>query len=409
VQAFLDRHALRHLDGGERVTVLELLEMQRHAMLMYTSCGWFFDELSGPETVQVLQYAARAVQLAARVVDEHLEPAFVDRLAACPSNVPEHGDGRGVYEALVRPAMVDLRKVAAHFAVSFPFVSYAGRARVYGFPVELGHARVYEAGRARLAVGRMHVSSGVTMQATPYQFGVLHLGDHNLCAGVRVDDGDASYVTLVDALSIAFRRADVPAVLRLLDLHFPDGTFALPSLFRDEQRRILDRILADTLEAAEASYRQLYENHAPLMRFLVCLPQPLPKAFSAAAELVLDVSLRRAFQAPELDLDRIRHLVRDARDLKRPLDARGLGFALSQAIERTVERLLLDPLDGARAIQTLAAVQLARGLPLEVDWWRTQNLCWGLLTQDAELPRDQAERLAAIAAALGIAPVTRGR
>ena len=49
------------LSDEDRVRACKLLELQRHAMLMYTSCGWFFDEISGIETVQVIQYAGRAI------------------------------------------------------------------------------------------------------------------------------------------------------------------------------------------------------------------------------------------------------------------------------------------------------------------------------------------------------------
>ena len=73
--------------------IWKLLEMQRHAMLMYTSCGWFFDELSGIETVQVIQYAGRVVQLAEELFGNDIERRFLDKLALAKSNLPEHGDG----------------------------------------------------------------------------------------------------------------------------------------------------------------------------------------------------------------------------------------------------------------------------------------------------------------------------
>ena len=79
------------------VTVLSLLEMQRHAMLMYTSCGWFFDELSGLETVQIIQYAGRAMQLAERYGIQGIEAPFLERLALAGSNIPEHGNGAEIY------------------------------------------------------------------------------------------------------------------------------------------------------------------------------------------------------------------------------------------------------------------------------------------------------------------------
>src|SRR5437899_10199237 len=136
VDSFLAEHATRQLQISERITVLKLLELQRHAMLMYTSCGWFFDELSGIETVQVIQFAARAVQLAQELFGDSLEGQFVERLALAKSNLPEHGDGRRVYEKFVRPAMVDWERLGAHYAISSLFESYPEQTKIYCFMTE---------------------------------------------------------------------------------------------------------------------------------------------------------------------------------------------------------------------------------------------------------------------------------
>jgi alpha-amylase/alpha-mannosidase (GH57 family) len=85
-------------DETEQITALRCWSCSGTRMLMYTSCGWFFDELSGIETVQVMQYTGRALQLAHTLFSEDLEPAFLERLARAPSNIPEHRNGRVVYE-----------------------------------------------------------------------------------------------------------------------------------------------------------------------------------------------------------------------------------------------------------------------------------------------------------------------
>src|SRR5207302_7118359 len=127
VDKFFAEQASRELSETDRVTVLKLLEIQRHAMLMYTSCGWFFDELSGIETVQVIQYASRALQLTRDVLDKDLEPGFLDRLDAARSNMSEKGGGRKVYEMHVKPAMLDWPKAVAHYAISSIFQQYEPR------------------------------------------------------------------------------------------------------------------------------------------------------------------------------------------------------------------------------------------------------------------------------------------
>lgn len=374
---FLARHTSRTLAPAERVEVLKLLEMQRHLMLMYTSCGWFFDELSGIETVQVLQYACRALQLAEELAPAGLEPRFLALLEKAPSNRSELGNGKAVYERLVRPAMVDLKQVGAHAAVSSMFDSLAARSRVHCYDIEREEARSHEAGRLRLAVGRLGVSSRITLERTDLAFAVLHFGDHNLSCGVREYERNACSALAREA-GEAFASADIPAVIRVLDRHFSALTYSLKSLFRDEQRRVLDIILAATLTEAEAEYAQLFDNHAALMHFLIGLGAPLPKAFQTAAELILNTRLRRAFSSDALDLERIKALLAQADEFHVPLDTPGLAYALQGSLERLAERLTDRPDDSDALRQLVGATGLARTMPFDVDLWRVQNRYYAL-------------------------------
>jgi alpha-amylase/alpha-mannosidase (GH57 family) len=392
-ERYLARHASRPLQADERIRVWKLLELQRHAMLMYTSCGWFFDELSGIETVQVMQYAGRAVQLGQELFQRDLESGFLERLQAAKSNLGDQGDGRQIYERYVKPAMVDLRRVGAHYAVSSLFESYETRTRIYGFRVDRQDQRLLEAGRARLALGKMNVRSEITEEAEVLSFGVLHFGDHNLTGGVRQFQDDSSYDKMIQEVGEAFSHADLTGVMRLLDRHFLELTYSLRTLFRDEQRRIVSSILKSRLEEAAQVYGRLYKNQAPLMRYLTELGTPLPIALRIAGELVLNTSLRTELQAGELDMDRIRNLLEAARLESVPLDSAGLSLELRKALERAMVRLRLDA-ENLPLLQKLeSAVRLAESAPFEIDLWRVENLYFEML-QDCypAIRRTEAER-----------------
>ncbi|MEZ0227499.1 MAG: DUF3536 domain-containing protein [Planctomycetota bacterium] len=379
VNRFLEQHARRALNEHERVVGLKLLELQRHAMLMYTSCGWFFDELSGLETVQVLQYAGRAIQLGEEVLGEKLESDFLDRLEKAPSNIPEHRNGRVCYEKLVRPAVVDLQRVAAHYAVASLFESYEDKTRVYGYQVERQDGRVLTAGKAKLAVGWMRVTDEITGERADLSYGTLHIGDHNITGGIRGYHGFANYKSMVRDVTEAFQRADIPEVIRRLDKDFLELTYSLRSLFREEQRKILRSVLASTLADAEAVYRQLYEHNAPLLRFLIDLEIPLPKPFLEAAGLVLNAHLRRAFEARPVDIARIKTLLDEAARARVTLDKDGLSFTLEATIESLFEDLAKAPGD-EKLIATLKEIlEIHRKLPFDVNLWRVQNVYWDLL------------------------------
>ena len=379
VERFFARHAVRALTNPEKTTALKLLELQRHLMLMYTSCGWFFDDLSGIETIQVIQFASRAVQLAQELFGDSLEAQFVERLAAAKSNVPEHGDGRRVYEKFARPAMVDWERAGAHYAVSSLFQSYPEKAKVYTFTAEREDYQVLEAGLAKMAVGRVKLTSEITGESCVLSFGALHMGDHNINAGVRKFLGEREYQTLSQEAAEPFMRADFAQVIRIIDRHFGDSTYSMRSLFRDEQRRVLDIILASSLGEAEALYRQIYEYRAPMMRFLTSLNIPLPKALHAAAEFVLNGYLRRALDQEEIDTERVKGLFETASVEGVALDTATLEFTYRQNLERMTERLVQNPKAEEVLRRLDNAASLLQSLPFGVDLWKVQNAYYRML------------------------------
>ncbi len=392
VQAYFRQHAAHELSETERTTALQLLELQRHAMLMYTSCGWFFDEISGIEATQVLQYAGRVIQLASALFDVDVEGGFLDILQNARSNIPEHQDGRRIYERSVRPAVVDLGKVGAHFAVSSLFESYAKRSRIFCYTADMEHYQAQEAGMARLAVGRVKLTSVITGEHEQLTLGVLHFGDHNISAGVRPFRDEAAYADMVREVTASFSSADLPEVIRLLDKHFSELTYSLKSLFRDERRKILDFIMQSTLGEAEASYRQIFEHHAPLMRFILDSGSPIPPSFHAAAELVLNANLRHALQEDTVQPERVLELLEETRFWNVELDRVGLAFTIQKTADRLAQRFAERP-DDLAALQALAATVAAiHSLPFPVDLSEVQNCYYGVLRGSHPGFRERASR-----------------
>jgi len=378
LQAFFTKHGKAELTDAETVTALALLEMQRHAMLMYTSCGWFFDELSGIETVQTIMYAGRALQLAQMLFPDHREERFKQLLALAKSNLAEDGDGARIFEKWVEPAEVNLLSVAAHFAIASMFERIGESTSINCYEVHQRDDVRLESGRARLAIGTAHIRSRITHEQQEISFGVLHFGDHNIIAGVRGFRGEQEFKAAARELRDCFQSADLPAVLRLLDKHFEGATYSLRSLFRDERQKVVSKILGSTMDEAEAAYRQIYEHHAPLMGFLSDMGAPLPKMLHLTAEFVLNTALRKEFLADEIDLERIQTLLDTAAREKIQWDEAWLGYALNRRLVRMADELAVNPRE-ERLQRFNAAVSLVRSLPFEVNLGPVQNVFYQLL------------------------------
>ena len=391
VETFFSDHATHPLSAEEQVSALKLLEMQRHAMLMYTSCGWFFDDLSGLETVQVIHYAGRAVELVKGFLGEDIESQFLERLRLAKSNLPERGDGAQIYEKWIKPASVNIEKLAGHYAISSLFENYSEKTGIYCYQVDREQYSLEAEGKLRLAIGRAQFSSEITRESAMLTFGVLHLGDHNVTGGVRHSCDPERYEQSKAKLIDCFSKADTAAAIRVLDEEFSEHSFSLSSLFRDEQRKIVGLLLNDSLTSAAASYRTIYENQAPLIRFLNSLAIPVPPAFKAAANIALNSQLLQSFERLELDGDNLQSYLKEAANSQVPLDTTTLEFAMRKRLEAQAASFAAHADDLEIVQRFRKQLEVARSLPFAVTLWEAQNISYAPLMKAIEEHRLGAE------------------
>jgi alpha-amylase/alpha-mannosidase (GH57 family) len=393
VQRFLDEHATHALSPEERVLLFELLELERHTQLMYTSCGWFFDEISGIETVQIIAYAGRVLQLAEQLFGEPgkiLEAEFLAVLATAPSNLPEIGNGAEVYKRYVIGSRLDLEHVGAHYAISSMFRSYPDSGQIFCFDVHRHNYDILSSGHGRFAFGRALLQSRITEESEEICFAVLHLGDQNLTAAVRRFDASnadtiATWTAFVEAARDCVRRANLPELIRLIDKHFDGILYSLNSLFADEQQRILQSILNQTLSEVENSLMRIYEEHATLLDFISQAHVPAPPALAVTAGFAINASLRHALDAEVFDATEISRLLHRAETDNVKLDSTLLSFTADKRIKRAMVRLEMaaqqQPSQQSLNVvnETLTIAEGLRLLPMDVSLWQAQNIWNDLL------------------------------
>ncbi len=396
---FFTQHGTRLLSEAERITALELLELERHTQLMYTSCGWFFDEISGIETVQIIAYAGRVLQLAAKLFGQpgaDLEAGFLNILAKAKSNVPEMVNGAEVFHRYVNNMQIGLEQVGAHYAISSIFRAYPEHGALFCFDVHRESHEVFSSGRGRVAVGRALIYSRITEETEDICFAVLHLGDQNLSAAVKpYDSSNAGEVeafhTFSTEIGTAIRRANLPEVIRLIDRFFGYGeasgksqtAYSLTSLFADEQHRILNTILNQTISEMEDSLRKIYEDHESLLHFLTETGMAAPPALASAARFAINAALRRAIEAEAFDAVEIENLLNRAERDQIPLDTQLLGFTAGQRMKRAMVRLEAsaagDPSAAGALATALLVTETIHKMPFEVNLWQAQNIWNDLL------------------------------
>ena len=393
VREFLAVHCSRPLSEQETVQALRLLEMQRHGMLMYTSCGWFFDEISGIESTQVLGYAGRALQLARSAAGVDLEERFLKRLEKAASNLPEWENGARIYLKAVKPGRLDLIRVAAHHAIASLFRDEEEQAKIYCYATEDEVRDRLRAGTLQLAVGRTRVRSEVTWAEGTFAYAVLHLGAQNLNAGVQAFTDEAAFEKMHRQMRDAFERSDIPEIIRLMDHHFGDHNYTLWHLFKDEQRRVLGQVMALTLEDLENSYRAIYNNHFILVRFLHEIGMPVPTELSVPMQIALHGQLRRLLEQDEPDPCEIRRLGEEMGKVGIRIEQASLSRQAGALLNSRLERLADNPDDLPLLDYLCDYLDVFREIPLDIDLWQGQNLYFAMYRPSlSQLSEDTLDR-----------------
>ena len=375
---FFAEQARRNLSDDDKVAVLKLQEIQRHAMLMYTSCGWFFDELSGIETVQVIQYAGRALQLSHGLLGQDLERGFKERLSAARSNIPENGSGTQIYEKFALPAQVDLTKVAVHFAFSSLFREYPEQTRIFSYTVNVEDYKKMVTEDAALATGTVRIVSEITQESSRLMFCVVRIGHHDFKGGVSPCLIEAACASIKEELLEEFDRGHYIEIVGLLDKHFGMHNFSLLDLFRDEQREILNLILDATMEEFTQDYRSIYEHNRHLMEFVQETGMPVPKRFLAAAEISLNTEIKEALMAEDMDGDQVQRVIANMQRWQVAVDLPEVEYSLRTFADGLMDQFYGNPSDLALLQRIKRFVELQKSTPIQVDLWDMQNVYYKL-------------------------------
>ncbi len=378
VEKFFKDSFKKELEKDEKRLILQAYECQRNAMLMYTSCGWFFDEVSGLETTQILCYALRVIQLAQDSLGVDLEKEFVERLQKVPSNLLNIENGAVLFEKQVKPALTDLMRAASHYSVLSLFESYSKTVEVYSYTIHNQMYERFEVGKQKLAIGKIAIHSNITWKEATVVFALLHLGDHNIVGGVISTADDKALLKINQDIKDVFRKNDIPSTIRLIERHYEKGLFSLWHLFRDEQRRLLYQILGSTLIDVENSLRQINEYHYPIIQVVKQLHIPLPKLLANTVVVMLNKDLLETFADDRPNFKRLEELVSEVKEWSLEIDKITLGHVIKQRMHDLASQLVHSPFNIELVLTATRILRTLEPLNLNLDLWRTQNIYFSL-------------------------------
>ncbi|MGA9755212.1 MAG: DUF3536 domain-containing protein [Desulfobaccales bacterium] len=384
LEGFFAKQGRPNLTEDDRVAALKLLEMERHSLLMYTSCGWFFADISGLESLQVIKYAARALQLGQHFTSESLEPPFLKILERAVSNIPKEGNGLTIYQQRIKPAVVDYPKVANQWVISW----LKDRKRqcphhIYQYRAEAMDLEEKTQGSLLFAAGRLHLTSGITREKRTLAFFTAFLGSYLYRTQVQTHPAPQEFLTLRNEFFRVLEETPedlIPLMVRRLG----ETYYSIHDVFQEEKLQVFHDLLRHNREEAVEQVAHSFEETRPLLKAMAVEGLPVPRLYRALGEITLNrrlVELLRRMEPEPASLatsEEILAVIQDAQLM-------GLKLETHEGAEILGRILHQHLLDLADAFQTETVTRLddflsfVGRIPLTLELTEAQNFLFALM------------------------------
>ncbi len=386
VKSFQDEFFVKDLDDDSKVRAMELLEIQREAMLMYTSCGWFFSEISGIETVQIMKYAARVMQLARSFIKKDLETPFLEILSEAKSNIPEFGTGKDVYEKFVKPSIVTPKQIVCLWAISSLYTDFEDEESVYCYKIRKKSYKEVKKGNSKLIVGNIEIESKVTLEKSNMIFSLLQFsgGDFH-CAIKEYSD---NFADIQKELIRTYLVSPLTEIIRSIDNYFGKEYFTLKDIFIEERRKILQTMLKGRLQIFANTYEAMYNEGKGSIYHMQGLGLAIPEEFKISAQYVLTKQFNELFTESKGFIDS--DVIQQASDIN--FEAKRIGIEIdktptskifSKKIAQNINRLAYAP-DLQQVDATLELLDCISKLEIKVDIAEAQSYYFSKIVTNLE-------------------------
>ena len=357
---------------------MELLEIQRQAMLMYTSCGWFFSEISGIETVQIMKYAARAMQLATRFSNKNIEENFLNILTEAKSNIPEHGTGKDIFERFVKPSIVTTRQIASLWALSSLYQDMEDEESVYCYTIKKEAYKKVQKDSSTFVVGHIEIQSKITLQKSNLIFALMQYAGGDFHCAIKEYSDDAEFNRIKTNLIKTFLMNPLTEIIRALDEYFGKEYFTLKDIFIEERRKILQILLKGKLEKFSQIYQEMYDEGKGSIYHLQGLGLKIPDEFKISAAYALshkfnDIVIHSGGFVEEELIQQAADINYEAKKIDIQLDKSPSNKIFSKKILQNINRLL-HSFEIQQADVLLEIFETIRKLELQVDISEAQNI-----------------------------------
>ncbi len=403
---FVRSEATRPLTDLEIQKVIHFLEMQHLSLLMFTSCGWFFDEISGIEPVQILQYASRAIQIAEETTGKCFEGILLNKLRSAPSNLVQYLNGETIYQTLVKPNQLDLPRIAAHI-VTHSMIEQSIPANWYQYQISPKIWLTKTIEKTELRFGRMTLRSISNQCDFDFIFFIVHLGDHNLTLGIHPFTTLSQYDTLENQWKHLSDQGDVIQLMRTIDYDFTKNIYTLTSLLRDTQSLLLNHALKNTFEKIEETFESIYRENHVLLNILKKSSFATPPVINTTIDLLYNAKLQKSLQMSPFNAHEVHLILDEFMHWNPTLDLQKTQYLICKKLSELLTQWSLSIDHSDLLYQSNHLLTIVERLHLKIDFWEIQHWAYRFRTdQGAQIPAVSLDQFDLFLKQLKIAPIT---
>ncbi len=359
----------------EPSTALKFMEMQRNTLLMYTSCGWFFDEISGIETVQIMAYAKKAIEYNKSLTGRDIEEEFINKLALAPSNIKSLGNGANVYEKLVKPLAVDMRKAAINYAISYLLDEMLFEDSLYSYSISEHKVDATRQGKARLVTGRGVFTSNLTQSSKTISFSALHTEGDDITAGAIFGITDN-----LEQIKEAFLFGDIDNCKALIRASFVDVS-GIEDLLKGKQGQILKQAVENSKKRITLNYEKLFEQEKDVFNYLYRLNLPMPELFTNLSAFAINGKIKTELKKDPIDSAKIAEFLNYFEKMPAKLEKENIKRILTKKLRRAAEAFKADPMDLSKTSKMVELLSFAEMFDFPMDCSCAQNTVFAVFKE----------------------------